>query len=96
MILQPLVENAVRHAIVPFMRAGIIEVSANREGDFLVVTVRDDGPGISGNAPKHFGMGLRNTLSRLRHLYGEAYDLQFLNSPRGRPHSQAASTVPRG
>jgi two-component system LytT family sensor kinase len=83
MILQPLVENAVRHAIVPFMRAGIIEVSANREGDSLVVTVRDDGPGMGGNAPKHFGMGLRDTLSRLRYLYGEAYDLQFLKSPGG-------------
>lgn len=38
---------------------------------------------MGGNAPKHLGMGLRNTLSRLRHLYGEAYDLQFLNSPGG-------------
>jgi two-component system, LytTR family, sensor kinase len=83
MILQPLVENAVRHAIVPFLRAGIIEVSSLREDDSLIVTVRDDGPGMGGNAPKQFGMGLRNTLSRLRHLYGEAYDLQFLDSPGG-------------
>ena len=86
MILQPLVENAVRHAIVPFMRAGMIEVSSERAGDSLIVIVRDDGPGMAGtggNAPKQFGMGLRNTLSRLRHLYGEAYDLQFLESPGG-------------
>lgn len=83
MILQPLVENAVRHAIVPFTRSGTIEVTANRDGDSIVMTVRDDGPGIGGNAPKQLGMGLRNTLSRLRHLYGEAYDLQFLDSPGG-------------
>jgi len=83
LILQPLVENAVRHAIVPYTRAGRIEVAASREGGSLVVTVRDDGPGTGGGAPKHLGMGLRNTLSRLQHLYGEAYDLQFLESPGG-------------
>lgn len=83
MILQPIVENAVRHAIVPFTRAGRIEVAATREGDNLIVMVRDDGPGTGGGTPKQLGMGLGNSLSRLRHLYGEDYELQFTDSPGG-------------
>lgn len=83
LILQPLAENAVRHAIAPFTRAGRIEVSATRAGDDLILMVQDDGPGIGGAAPKQLGMGLRNTLSRLQHLYGGAYEVHFLTSPGG-------------
>jgi LytS/YehU family sensor histidine kinase len=82
LILQPIVENAVRHAIAPRTRGGRIVVSARRAADRLHVVVEDDGPGIaanadgsgngSGNAATNGGIGLANTRERLRHLYGDA------------------------
>lgn len=72
LILQPLVENAVRHGIAPRPRGGTIWVRAWRDGDSLRVLVRDDGPGLRGRATVHEGLGLSNTRERLHHLYGEA------------------------
>jgi LytS/YehU family sensor histidine kinase len=74
LILQPLVENAVRHGIAPRERGGAIRVSADQEGDRLVIIVEDDGVGM-GNAPPGLagsGLGLGGVRSRLTHLYGTA------------------------
>lgn len=75
-ILQPLVENAIRHGVAKRSDAGIIEVAASASDDELVLSVRDDGPGYSpesGNA----GVGLANTRARLETLFGDAGRLQF-------------------
>ena len=74
LLLQPLVENAVRHAIAPRTRGGRINVSAQRVDGRLALSVEDDGPSmredeLTANIP---GIGLSNTRERLRHLYGEA------------------------
>lgn len=76
LLLQPLVENAVRHGIAPRTRPGTLWVKAWREHDRLVVEVRDNGvgPGLP-SSPGH-GMGLANTRARLRTLYGEAAGLE--------------------
>ena len=67
-VLQPLVENAIRHGIAKRTEAGRIDIAARRMGDQLVLTVSDDGPGPNGTA--NGGVGLANTRERLRHLYG--------------------------
>jgi LytS/YehU family sensor histidine kinase len=70
LLLQPLVENAVRHAIAPREQGGAIAITARRENGNLRVVVEDDGPGLTG---KSEGIGLANTRERLRHRYPDAH-----------------------
>lgn len=74
-VLQPLVENALRHGISSRADAGLIEITGRREGAQLVLVVRDDGvdPGKPSDAPSiaEEGVGLRNTRARLKTLYGD-------------------------
>ena len=84
LILQPLVENAVRHGISAVSTAGVLEVSATRDGSRLRLVVRDDGPGLSA-APKSpgSGTGLRNTRERLAQLYGDRGLMSIADAPGG-------------
>ena len=79
LILQPLVENAIKHGVSPRVGHGIIEIVARREEDRLCLEVRDNGVGLSGSARSQFrsGVGLPNTRDRLECLYGEAQALEF-------------------
>jgi sensor histidine kinase YesM len=67
--LQPLVENAVLHAVAPRADGGRIAVAAERAGDVLRLVVDDDGPGLSGDSARNGGMGLRLVQERLAFLY---------------------------
>ena len=80
-ILQPLVENAVRHGIAERVEAGQITITAVRTGDDLVLTVEDDGPGFPAEKPT--GLGLANTRERLKVLYGERGTLRLDARPGG-------------
>ena len=81
LILQPLVENAIRHGLAVRHGPGHIEVFAERRGDRLVMQVRDDGVGLSTETiPGRSGIGLRNASERLRQLYGR--DHRFELRPR--------------
>jgi sensor histidine kinase YesM len=80
-ILQPLVENALRHGIARRSDSGVLEVNAQRQGDELVLRVRDDGPGFRPDAELAAGVGLRNTRSRLEALYGERGSLEIAGAP---------------
>ncbi len=88
LILQPIVENAIRHGIAPRSTPGLIEIKAKRaEGDRLRIQVRDNGPGLplevaSSRSPRK-GIGLVNTQSRLRQLYGDAAQFEMANDARG-------------
>ena len=82
LLLQPLVENAIRHGIARDRRAGRLEVSATHEHGRLLLRVTDDGPGAPPGRVTE-GIGLSNTRDRLRHLFGDAYSLEYGNVPGG-------------
>lgn len=83
LVLQPLVENAIRHAVEPRVAGGRVEVKGARVGDALRLTVRDDGPGLRPGALPSAGVGISNTGARLEHLYGERQTLEIANHPEG-------------
>lgn len=74
-LLQPIVENAIRHGIASSETEGTVIASARRDGDRLRITVRDTGPGTS-SAPSGNGIGLKNTRERLTYFYPERHFLQ--------------------
>ena len=74
-VLQPLVENAVRHGIAKRVDNGVIEVIAARQDDVLVLSIRDNGPGYLTGSPE--GVGLTNTRARLEALYGADAELKI-------------------
>ncbi len=82
LILQPLVENALRHGLQDKPGAGTLRVSTRRDGDQLQLRVDDDGLGLppAGTAE---GIGLGNTRSRLRMLFGDAAQLELTPIPGG-------------
>ena len=84
LILQPLVENAIRHGIAVRSSAGCIVVTAKRNDGQLVLVVADDGPGMtsSGKGAKD-GVGISNTRARLEKLYGTAQHFEVMNSEHG-------------
>lgn len=93
LILQPLVENAVRHGIAKRRGPGWIEISAARENGALLLRVRDNGLGLEGNAAsQNGGIGLANTRARLHTLYGERGALKLSALPEG--GAQAEITLP--
>jgi len=76
LVLQPLVENAIKHGVSKTDGSGEIVISATREGERLVLRVRDDGPAFPGGDPAPAeGVGLRNTRERLEQLYGSQQTL---------------------
>jgi two-component system, LytTR family, sensor kinase len=85
LLLQPLVENSIRHAVAVRIEPGAIEVTARRAGDRLQLQVKDNGPGLpKGRTPAGgTGVGLANTRLRLEHLYGASQALQFSEPPGG-------------
>jgi len=76
LILQPLVENAIRHGIEPHSKPGLIELRAVHADGILTLDVSDNGHGLAGNQTEE-GVGLTNTRARLRTLYGEAYGFEM-------------------
>jgi sensor histidine kinase YesM len=82
LIMQPLVENAIRHGIEPHARPGFIELRAQRQGDELTLEVRDNGDGLPAHAPSE-GVGLSNTRARLRTLYGDAHEFELRSTAEG-------------
>jgi two-component system, LytTR family, sensor kinase len=84
LILQPLVENAVKHGIARHDRVGTVRIAAERDGDALRLTVADDGPGAPAEGlPVGRGVGLTNTAERLAHLHGAAARLAAGEAPGG-------------
>ena len=87
LILQPIVENAIRHGVAPRSAPGHVEISAKRGEHALRIQVRDNGPGLSAiTAPDdgfREGLGLTNTRARLARLYGAAHRFELEDAPGG-------------
>ncbi|HXG94877.1 MAG TPA: histidine kinase [Blastocatellia bacterium] len=87
MILQPIVENAIRHGIAERISEGRIEIRAARVGDSLRLSVKDNGPGLSSGRPTGSklkpGLGLSNTCARLEQLYGASHSLEIADAREG-------------
>jgi two-component system LytT family sensor kinase len=86
LILQPLVENAVRHGVAKRKTIGRLEVTAARAGDRLVMTVKDNGPGLNGKNVKKTGsggLGLANTRARLEQFYENDFKFEIANEAQG-------------
>ena len=86
LVLQPIVENAIRHGMAGPVAASGVTVTARAEGGSLRLGVLDDGPGLSGTPAtrRGAGVGIRNTRKRLAQLYGENSTLEVADrSPRG-------------
>ncbi|MEK6300575.1 MAG: histidine kinase [Acidobacteriota bacterium] len=87
LLLQPIVENAIRHGIVSRSEPGRIEISSRRNGDRLLLLVRDNGPGLapleSSGGKLREGLGLGNTRARLEQLYGAGHRFEMADAPEG-------------
>lgn len=83
LILQPLVENAIRHGTARRSCPGRVRVIGRTEGDRLALRVVDDGPGLPANRPLREGVGLSNTRARLAQLYGRDHRFQPGNVAEG-------------
>jgi two-component system LytT family sensor kinase len=86
LILQPLVENAVRHGIAKSSSSGLVRIAARRQNGWLELSVEDDGPGLpAGWQPDAgAGIGLRNVRSRMEQLYGGRQEFVLRNvGPKG-------------
>lgn len=88
LILQPIVENALYHGIKLSPRAGTIRIGARQEGDVLILTVTDDGVGMSRQQLEHIfdedknsehGIGVLNVQNRIRLCFGSAYGLHYFS-----------------
>lgn len=85
LVLQPLVENAVRHGLSRRAQAGCIEIRAARLEDELLIAVTDNGAGLPAGfrLEEHRGVGLRNTQERLSQLYGRRQSLEVESTESG-------------
>jgi two-component sensor histidine kinase len=82
-LLQPIVENAIRHGVANREDSGWIEASAKRIGPRMLLQVRDNGPGMNGKAKAGFGVGLSNTQERLAHFYQGDYEFHAFQPESG-------------
>jgi two-component system LytT family sensor kinase len=86
LILQPLIENAIKYAITPSEDGGTLRISARIQHKTLVLQISDSGPGLGNgnNGQKSSGVGLKNTRDRLLQLYGDGQAFTLApNEPSG-------------
>jgi two-component system LytT family sensor kinase len=85
LILQPLVENAIKHGVARKAGCGHVDISARRDGGKLLLEVRDDGMGLSEDALTALqkGIGVSTTRARLQHLFGADYRFEFHRQQQG-------------
>jgi two-component system, LytTR family, sensor kinase len=89
LILQPMVENAVKHGVAKRVQGGGIRIAAASANGTLMLTVFNDGPGLpSSREDNHRGVGISNVNTRLKNLYGNSFEFHLRNC---NPHGVEAS-----
>ncbi|WP_207430859.1 sensor histidine kinase [Sabulibacter ruber] len=83
LLLQPLVENALRHGLKEKLTGGQVQITASAQNQHLILEVQDNGIGLTENLGSASGIGLRNTRQRLETLYGESAQFHLLPAPGG-------------
>jgi signal transduction histidine kinase len=85
LLLQPLVENAIKHGVSPQPGEGLVQIASRRDGKNLWIEVSDNGVGLSAGARARLrsGVGLSNTRDRLECLYGTAHRIEFSEGTKG-------------
>jgi signal transduction histidine kinase len=87
LILQPLIENAIRHGIAKQTAIGQLNVEARREGERLLIKIEDNGPGLNGNGNRRKksgeGLGLANTRARLKQFYDDDFQFEIKDKSNG-------------
>jgi two-component system, LytTR family, sensor kinase len=83
LILQPLVENSIRHGLSRTLDEARIRIALGRSDGWLDLRVEDNGPGPGESVDKGLGVGLKNLRSRLHCLYGDEYELSLLRGGNG-------------
>jgi two-component system, LytTR family, sensor kinase len=84
LILQPIVENAIKHGIAKRAQGGEIRILASRSNGTLTLSVYNDGPSLPAKGEAiHSGIGIANMRTRLQSLYGGAFELNMHNQPPG-------------
>ncbi|MGQ0713398.1 MAG: sensor histidine kinase [Gemmatimonadaceae bacterium] len=101
LLVQPLVENAIRHGTSRRAGGGQLEIATRRLGASLLIEVRDDGPGLPADRMPDEGIGIGHTRARLAHLYGSDGALELEARPGGGttarvrlPYAPAARSAP--
>ena len=92
LVLQPLVENAIKHGFSVDSAAGRLEIAAHRHNGSVWLSVRDDGPGPAPGVRLQFGVGLTNVQLRLKQLYGDESSLELTRG--GSRGCEAIITIP--
>lgn len=82
MLLQPIIENAIRHGIAPKASGGTIEIASSRRAGQLGILVKDNGVGFPAETEVKEGIGLKSIRTRLQHLYGEAHRFLLEKPPQ--------------
>ena len=83
LLLQPLGENAIRHGLEPSGKPGELRITGARDGEWLRLTVEDDGVGLPPGDERRAGVGLANARERLAALYGGAHEFNIAERPQG-------------
>ena len=84
LILQPIVENAMKYAVAPYEEGGKVVVRARADDQQLLLEVQDSGPGMADTVQSDGrGIGIRNTLDRLENLYGDSFRFETINRSAG-------------
>jgi Histidine kinase len=91
-LLQPIVENAIRHGVAHCEADGLVEASATRQGSTLHMRVRDSGAGVAHRRPTGHGIGLKNIRERLEHFYQDNYQMRA--APLSTGGFEVAITIP--
>jgi len=92
-LLQPLVENSIRHAIVNRREGGSIDVRASVDGAKLVIRIDDDGPGLGDHHVERVGLG--NVRARLEQMYGNAARFEIISGPGTPPGAHIRIEIPQ-